>query len=82
MEPPENPAKETDSRYQAYADEYGESSWELDAVEPRTLADLVREGIQELIDEGQWNKIMEHEKEMREDLQRFADDYEEREEGE
>jgi len=35
-----------------------------------------------LIDEGQWNKIMEHEKEMREDLQRFADDYEEREEGE
>jgi hypothetical protein len=38
--PPQNPAKETDSRYQAYADEYGESSWELDAVEPGTLAGL------------------------------------------
>lgn len=77
--PPENPAKETDSRYQAYADQFGESSWELDAVEPRTLADLVRDGIQELIDESQWDKIMEAEKAMRHALQKFADEYEERE---
>jgi hypothetical protein len=81
-QPPENPAKETDSRYQAYADEFGESSWELDAVEPRTLADLVREGITELIDEEQWKKVMEHEKEMRYELERFADEYQEREDGE
>jgi hypothetical protein len=80
--PPENPAKETDSRYQAYAEEFGESSWELDAVEPRTLADLVREGIQELIDEDQWEKIMEVEKAMRHDLQKFADEYEAREDDE
>jgi hypothetical protein len=81
-QPPENPAKETDSRYQAYADEFGESSWELDAVEPRTLADLVREGITELIDEDQWNKVMEHERVMRSELQRFADEYEQQEDGE
>lgn len=81
-QPPENPAKETDSRYQAYADEFGESSWELDAVEPRTLADLVREGIQELIDEDQWEKIMKVEKAMRHDLQKFADEYEERDDSE
>ena len=80
--PPENPAKETDSRYQAYAEEFGESSWELDAVEPRTLADLVREGIQELIDEDQWEKIMEVEKAMRLDLDKFADEYKEREDSE
>lgn len=80
--PPENPAKETDSRYQAYADQFGESSWELDAVEPRMLASLVRDGIQELIDEDQWNDVMEREKEMRQDLDKFADEYEQREEGE
>jgi len=81
-QPPENPAKETDSRYQAYADEFGESSWELDAVEPRTLADLVREGIGDLIDQDQWDAVMEVEKEMRSDLERFANEYEDREDGE
>jgi hypothetical protein len=81
-QPPENPAKETDSRYQAYADQFGESSWELDAVEPRTLADLVREGIGDLIDQDQWDAVMEGEKEMRTELERFADEYEEREDGE
>ena len=80
--PPENPAKETDSRYQAYAEEFGESSWELDAVEPRTLADLVREGIDELIDRDQWDDVMETEKAMRADLEKFADEYENREDGE
>lgn len=78
-QPPENPAKETDSRYQAYADEFGESSWELDAVEPRTLADLVREGIEDLIDQDQWDQVMEEEKRMRDELQSFADEYESRE---
>lgn len=80
--PPENPAKETDSRYAAYAEEFGESSWELDAVEPRTLAELVREGITDLIDQEQWDDVMQEEKRMRDGLQRFADDYENREDGE
>jgi len=33
-DPPANPAKETDSRFQAYEQEYGDTSWELDALEP------------------------------------------------
>jgi hypothetical protein len=77
--PPENPAKETDSRYQAYADQFGESSWELDAVEPRTLADLVREGIEDLIDKDQWDEVMQEEERMRNELESFADEYEARE---
>lgn len=81
-QPPENPAKETDSRYKAYANEFGESSWELDAVEPRTLADLVRNGIEDLIEQDQWEKVMHEEKRMRDELERFADDYENREDGE
>jgi hypothetical protein len=74
-QPPENPAKETDSRYQAYADEFGRSSWELDAVEPRTLAGLVRDGIEELIDQDIWGKVIRREKRMRNELTRFAKGY-------
>jgi len=75
-QPPKNPAKETDSRYQAYADEFGKSSWELDAVEPRTLADLVRDSVTELIDQYQWDLIVNRENEMRDELVKFADEYE------
>lgn len=81
-QPPENPAKETDSRFEAYRAEFGESSWELDAVEPRTLASLVRENVQELIDQDQWDEVMEEEERMRRELEDFATDYENREDGE
>ena len=79
-QPPENPAKETDSRFEAYADKFGYSSWELDAVEPRTLADLVTNAVLELIDEFRWQEVEQYEDEMRAKLQRFADDYKDRSE--
>jgi hypothetical protein len=74
--PPENPAKESDSRYADYARRFGESSWELDAVEPRTLANLLREAILELIDRGAWTKAADKETRMRADLEHLADEYE------
>lgn len=42
-DPPPNPAKETDSRFAGYIREYGDESWELDALEPQVLAQLVRD---------------------------------------
>ncbi len=80
--PPENPAKETDSRYEAYVHEFGGSSWELDAVEPRTLADLVRNGITELIDQDQWGEVAAREEAMRVELAGYAEQSERRENGE
>ena len=50
-EPPPNPAKSTDSRFRAYLDTHGEESWELDALEPQVLSDLVRAKVDELRDE-------------------------------
>ena len=44
-EPPENPAKETDSRAEEYIARYGNGSWELDALEPNILAELVESQI-------------------------------------
>lgn len=73
--PPENPAKETDSRYEAYVAKYGDSSWELDAIEPVQLAELVREAVLERRDELAWGEIVDQENAMRNELRSFVDEY-------
>jgi hypothetical protein len=52
--PPPNPAKLTDSRATDYITAHGESSWELDALDPATLDTLVSETILSHRDESQW----------------------------
>ncbi len=42
LETPPFPAKETSSRYAAYAAEYGDDCYELDAMDPDALCDLIR----------------------------------------
>jgi hypothetical protein len=49
-DPPPNYAKETDSRFQGYVDEFGTDCWELDALEPQVLVDLVDSQIREHLD--------------------------------
>jgi hypothetical protein len=43
--PPPNPAKMSDSRAAKYVEEHGESSWELDALEPSVLARIIKANI-------------------------------------
>lgn len=74
-QPPENPAKETDARYESYVEEYGESSWELDAIEPRTLAALVTDAVVALRDEELWDEAVERENEMKGELLTFVQAY-------
>jgi hypothetical protein len=50
FQPPPNPAKESDKRFDAYRREYGDQCWELDALPPEELARLTREAIEEHID--------------------------------
>lgn len=47
---PPNPAKVRDSRYADYAAKHGDQSWELDALEPTYLLDLVRTELESHID--------------------------------
>lgn len=49
--PPPNFAKEVDPRFRDYQELYGDESWELDALEPRVLVNLIRDAIQEVIDD-------------------------------
>jgi hypothetical protein len=50
-DPPPNPAKITDSRANAYINEFGNESWELDALEPVVLEALVRSAIEGIVDQ-------------------------------
>jgi hypothetical protein len=59
--PPPNFAKITDSRAVAYIAEYGEDSWELDAMEPQVLAGLVREAVDGIRDDSTWAEDEERE---------------------
>ena len=75
LQPPENPAKATDSRFAAYVERFGESSWELDAIEPTQLAAIVRAAIIGNRDEDEWDEAVEREERMRDQLQQMAEDY-------
>lgn len=60
--PPENPAKETDSRFAAYAELYGDSSWELDALEVVVMHDIIEAEVLKLRDESLWEEMLSKEK--------------------
>lgn len=57
--PPPNPAKTTDARYAKYIDQYGYESWELDALDPSTLTELITRGITEYVDMDIWEEVEE-----------------------
>jgi hypothetical protein len=70
--PPPNPAKESDSRFEKYMEEFGEYSWELDALEPKVLVKLVNDTVEELIKLRAWNNSMKLEHEYRQQLMKCS----------
>lgn len=48
-QPPPNPAKETDSRFAEYQKIHGDESWELDALEPSVIDQLISDAIESVI---------------------------------
>jgi hypothetical protein len=66
--PPPNPAKVTDSRFTAYEEQYGDESWELDALDPATLDGLIEAAVLEFRDERKWNARVKTEEEGRHHL--------------
>ena len=71
--PPPNPAKTTDSRYRGYQEEYGKESWELDALEPSVISDLIEQNILSLRDDDLWSEVVEQEQEHKKQLQQVSD---------
>ena len=75
--PPPNPAKVTDSSAVDYIGKFGHDSWELDALEPMVIVELVRDKIQDIRDQAHWDESKQREETERQLLtdvaERWAD---------
>ena len=67
--PPPNPAKENDPRSKWYIEEFGNVSWELDALKPQVLTALLESEIKKLLDLDLYNDIIQEESQEKEQLE-------------
>jgi hypothetical protein len=74
--PPPNPAKLTDTRVGKYIELYGNQSWELDALDPDVLVDLIQDTINSYKDEDKWEEMTEVENEYKDKLRYVYENWE------
>jgi hypothetical protein len=70
FKPPPNPTKPKDSRTDPYVRRFGRTCWELDALKPRVLDELVRKEIDTLRDMDKWADKEDEDKAQRAKLAR------------
>lgn len=75
--PPPNPVKEADTRHGSYVSLYGEESWELDALEPRVLRQLIQDTVEQYRDDSIYQEVLTQEREYLEILARVEENWEE-----
>ncbi len=67
--PPPNPTKLTDSRATGYLKEFGKSSWELDALSPTVIRNLIKKEVAKYRDDDVWAEDLASQEKDRESLQ-------------
>jgi len=75
--PPPNPTKMTDSRSDSYVEIFGYQSWELDALDPTVLVNLIRDKVSVHRDDELWNDAVLEEEKAREQLSLISDNFDE-----
>lgn len=73
--PPPNPAKITDSRASKYIDQFGDESWELDALEPKVITNLINQEVTKYRDDGIYQAVCDKEKREKEELKMLERNY-------
>jgi hypothetical protein len=73
---PPNPAKMSDPRASNYVAEHGSNSWELDALPPNVLVDLLTNAIEEYIDMDKYTAVRELEEKEKQQLEDYAENFE------
>lgn len=74
--PPPNFVKETDSRTKWYVDRFQtEDCWELDALSPKSVDQIIRAQVEPLIDQKAWDKTLADEEEHRRVLSEIISDW-------
>lgn len=66
--PPPNPAKQTDARFEAYAEQFGRQSWELDALQPALLNGLITTAIESYVGMEAWENSKREREQKRTEL--------------
>lgn len=66
--PPPNPAKLSDGRSTKYIETYGSDSWELDALSPSVIADLIETNVLLYRDDQKWEEAVQDQEQHREHL--------------
>lgn len=61
LRPPPNPTKMSDSRAPDYVSQYGYDSWELDALSPDFINDLIRDAVLKFRDGKAWQEMVAQE---------------------
>ena len=74
--PPPNPTKMSDSRSFDYVNNFGDSCWELDALDPKMMQKLVGDTIKDYRDQDKYQATMEKETEYKNILNRVANNWE------
>jgi len=70
--PPPNPARVTDSRFRKYQMEFGDESWELDALAPSVIDTLITREVDALRDANLWQESTDRENGMKAELREFV----------
>lgn len=73
--PPPNPAKITDSRASKYIDMFGDESWELDALEPQMLNQLITNEVTALRDDAIYQAVCDREARGKAELRMLERNY-------
>lgn len=75
-DPPPNPTKIKDSRSAGYIREYGSESWELDALRPDVLSNLVEMHVMSIIsDRDKWSEREKLERSQKNELREITNNY-------
>lgn len=79
-DPPPNPTKITDSRAEAYIERHGYECWEVDALDPATLQQVIEDAFSTVLDDALMEGVKEREEEdkmrLREAVQELMNDNE------
>lgn len=73
--PPPNPAKITDSRASKYINQFGDESWELDALEPKVITNLINQEVTKYRDDSIYQAVCDKEGKEKDELRMLEREY-------
>lgn len=72
---PPNPTKLTDSRAKKYISKFGKTCWEVDALKPQTLTQIVESNILSVLQKTKFDKVVKRENKEIVELKKLVNQY-------